>query len=445
MAPSLRKPSGRCWVKSLSLWFLLGLKACSLFVLMIINDGFRTLFWRASMRDHILESVGFTYDSETWIKHDSTTNMSNRFFEERSEASQVKAQIVDKYFRAWAGIVAPRARGGRIAYIDLFAGPGRYKDGSASVPLMVLQNAIDDPDLRDKLVSVFNDKNENNTRTLEEEIGKLKGIEKLKHKPQVMNNEVGTEIAESFENTGLIPTLFFVDPWGYKGLSLRLINSVLKNWGCDCIVFFNYNRINMGLNNPIVREHMDALFGADRAEELHEEMKDLSPEKRELMIVEKISEALQEMGGKYVLPFCFKNEHGTRTSHYLIFVSKNVTAYTIMKGIMGGESSKYEQTVPSFSYCSADKSMPMLFELARPLDDLKKMLLQGFAGETLTMKEIFERHQVGRPYLSKHYKAVLMTLEKKGKIQAVPAAAERRKNTFADGVTVTFPARGKGS
>jgi three-Cys-motif partner protein len=397
------------------------------------------------MHEHTPESVRFTSHWDPWIKHGSTTNMPDQFFEERSEASQVKAQIVDKYFRAWAGIVAPRARDKRIAYIDLFAGPGRYKDGSASVPLMVLQNAIHDPSLQKKLVSVFNDKDENNTRTLEEEIGKLKGIEKLKYKPQVMNNEVGAEIAESFEERGLIPTLFFVDPWGYKGLSLRLINSVLKNWGCDCIVFFNYNRISMGLNNPIVREHMNALFGAERAEELREEMKVLSTKKRELMIVEKISEAMKDMGGKYVLPFCFKNERGTRTSHYLIFVSKNVTAYTIMKGIMGSESTKRQQTVPSFSYCSADKSMPMLFELARPLDDLKEMLLREFSGETLTMKEIFDRHQVGRPYLSKHYKTVLISLEEKGKIQAVPAAAERRRNTFSDRVTVTFPARGKGS
>ena len=60
----------------------------------------------------------------------------------------------------------------------------------------------------------------------------------------------------------------FVDPWGYKGLSLRLINSVLKDWACECIFFFNYNRINMGLGNDAVKEHMDALFGEERAAEL---------------------------------------------------------------------------------------------------------------------------------------------------------------------------------
>lgn len=368
--------------------------------------------------------------------------MPKNFFEERSEASQVKAQIVDKYFRAWASIVAPRARDGKIAYIDLFAGPGRYKDGSASVPLLVLQNAIASDDLRAKLVTIFNDKDENNTNTLAEEISKLPGIETLKFKPNIMNNEVGTEIAKMFEEMSLIPTLFFVDPWGYKGLSLRLINSVLKNWGCDCIVFFNYNRINMGLKNSIVKEHMDALFGDERAENLREELEPLDPDKRELVIVEKISEALQDMGGQYVLPFCFKNEKGTRTSHYLNFVTKNVTAYTIMKGIMGKESSTHDQNVPSFSYCVADKSMPVLFELSRPLDDLEKMLCDGFAGQTLTAKEIFDKHQVGRPYISGNYKAALKSLEQKGKITADPCAADRKKDTFADRVVVTFPPMG---
>jgi hypothetical protein len=161
------------------------------------------------------------------------------------------------------------------------------------------------------------------------------------------------------------------------------------------------------------------------------------------MIVEKISEALKGMGGKYVLPFCFKNESGARTSHYLIFVSKNVTAYTIMKGIMGAESSKHEQHVPSFSYCTADKSTPLLFELARPLDDLEDMLLDDFAGETLSMKDVFDRHQVGRPYLSKNYKDALKSLERKKKISANPVAANRRKDTFADQVMVAFPRKKK--
>jgi hypothetical protein len=112
--------------------------------------------------------------------------------------------------------------------------------------------------------------------------------------------------------------------------------------------------------------------------------------------------------------------------------------YGIMKEIMGGESSSSEQNVPSFSYCLADKKMPLLFELSRPLDDLEGMLLVDFAGRTLRMKEIFDNHHVGRPYLKRNYKDVLLQLEARGKVVVDPPANMRHANTFGDAVTVKF-------
>ena len=73
----------------------------------------------------------------------------------------------------------------------------------------------------------------------------------------------------------------------------------------------------------------------------------LSPSEGELAIVEEIANALTELGAKYVLPFCFKNAYGTRTSHHLIFATKNFRGYDIMKGIMGRQSSAADQGVPS--------------------------------------------------------------------------------------------------
>ncbi len=366
------------------------------------------------------------------------------FFEQSTDQSRVKAAIVANYFWAWAKVilsVAKKSRDRRIAYIDLFAGPGRYTDGTMSTPLLILERAISDPDMRDMLVTVFNDRNSDHSKTLETAIASVKGVETLRFKPQVNNYEVGDEIVKQFEQMSLVPTLFFVDPWGYKGLSLRLINSVLKDWGCDCIFFFNYNRINMGLPNDAVDEHMDCLFGKERADRLRASLQGLAPEERETAIVEELAEALQELGGRYVLPFCFLNDEGTRTSHYLIFVSKHVRGYEIMKQVMASQSSKADQQVPSFSYCPADRKYPLLFELTRPLDDLEQMLLHEFAGRTLSMKQIFDAHQVGRPYLPKNYKAVLTKLEQENRITANPPASKRRASTFADSVQVTFPAR----
>src|SRR5947209_7078447 len=226
--------------------------------------------------------------------------MSNKnFFEEQTEQSAVKATIVSKYFWSWAKIIMSQSYVSKIAYIDLFAGPGRYKDGSKSTPLLILEQAIKDDKMRRMLVTIFNDADKNNSRTLETQISLLPEIHLLKYEPKVYTDEVGSEIVKMFDQMKLIPTLFFVDPWGYKGLSLGLVNSVIRNWGCDCIFFFNFNRINMGLSNPIVKEHMDALFGEKRAENLRKCLQLLSPQQKELTIVEEIAEALKEMGGKY--------------------------------------------------------------------------------------------------------------------------------------------------
>ncbi len=365
----------------------------------------------------------------------------NYFFDESTEQSAIKTEIVSKYFWAWAKVIIPTVKksDGRIAYIDLFAGPGRYKDGTSSTPLLVLQKAIQDVELRQMLVTIFNDKDQNNSQSLQQAINEIPGISTLKHQPIVHSHEVGDQIAKMFQQMRLVPTLFFVDPWGYKGLSLRLVNSILKDWGCDCIFFFNYNRINMGLSNPIVQTHMDALFGKQRADALRLKLETLSPFQRELSIVEELCQALKDIGGKYVLPFCFKNNEGSRTSHHLIFVSKHFKGYEIMKGIMAKESSDISQGVSSFDYCPADFQQPILFELWRPLDELDSILQTEYRGQTLTMREIYASHNVGRRYIEKNYKDVLKKMEQKGKIIADPPATGRHKGTFGDSVKVTFP------
>jgi three-Cys-motif partner protein len=369
------------------------------------------------------------------------------FFEEPTEQSKVKTRIVSKYFKTWARVMIPsvRGHGNRIAYVDLFAGPGQYKDRTPSTPAIVLGTAVKDADMRNMLVTLLNDKDPENFASLTQVIGALPGIQQLKYQPEIRNEVVGTEIAKLFDQIRLVPTLLFVDPWGYKGLSLNLISSVLKDWGCDCIFFFNYNRVNPGLSNPVVDEHMRMLFGKQRAGRIREALAGLDAEQREALIVEELSDALHETGANYVLPFCFKNEHGTRTAHHLIFVTKHFRGYEIMKEIMSHESSEQDQGVGSFAYSAASKRFPTLFELTRPLDELEDMLLRDFAGKTLSMEQVYLTHNVGKPYIEANYKTALTKLEAAEKITADPPAAKRPtrqgKTTFAGHVTVTFPRR----
>jgi len=373
--------------------------------------------------------------------------VNDNFFEEQKDQSLVKSTIVSKYFDVWANVIISTQKRyphhtQKIAYIDLFAGPGRYKDGTQSTPVKILANAVEKQDLRERLIAIFNDKDEKNSKGLENTIANIPGIKTLKYKPEVYNLEVGKKIVTMFESINLIPTLFFVDPWGYKGLSLRLVNSVLKDWGCDSIFFFNYNRINMGINNEYVQEHMQALFGKEQAIALRNKLNRKNAHERELLIVEELCQAMKAYGSRYVLPFRFKNDKRKSTSHHLIFVSKHLRGYEIMKNIMARESTSDTQGVPSFEYNKADflPQQTLLFQLYRPLDDLKENLLETFRGQKHSMQKIYESHNVDTPYIKKNYKEILRELYDDGIIEAVsPKGKPPRKGTFGAEIIVTFP------
>lgn len=364
-----------------------------------------------------------------------------KFFDETMQQSIVKSTIVEKYFGAWSRIITGTQmrfmnREQKIGYVDLFAGPGRYKDGAISTPLRVLNTALEIENIHDRLITVFNDKDESHVRSLSEAIGELDQIKKLKYQPEIWNEEVGDNIAAKFESMKIIPVLAFIDPWGYKGLSLRLVNAFLKDWGCDCLFFFNYARINAGLNNPKVREHMEALFG-EKTESLIDALEALSPSEREAVIIEYLSDALREYGHRFVLPFCFKNSSGNRTTHHLIFVTKHFKGYEVMKDIMAKASSSEEQGVASFQYMPAPAlSQGLLFSLNQPISKLKDLLAQDFSGKSLTMRQIYEQHSVDKPYTSNNYKAALKELEEQGMITTT---GRKSKRGFSDNIMCIFP------
>jgi three-Cys-motif partner protein len=375
--------------------------------------------------------------------------MNKDFFQEQRDQSLIKARIVSKYFSAWANVILNTQKkyshyDQKIAYIDLFAGPGRYDDQSKSTPLLVLETILANPDLTNRMVTLFNDKDSANIESLKTAISQLSGIERLKYAPALYNEEVGDEIAKMFSGMNLVPAFFFVDPWGYKGLSLNLVSSIIKDWGCDCVFFFNYNRVNMGVSNDAIKQHMVSLFGEEHLDFVRNECgKTSSPVERELVVVQELCNALKNNGSRFVLPFRFKNDDGTRTSHHLIFLSKGFRGYDIMKEIMYKESSDNIGGVASFEYNPRDMHYKQgsLFDLlSRPLDDLQGMLLQQYAGRTMDFNKLYEEHSIDKPYVRKNYKDVLKSLFESDKIAALNSKTGKppRKGTFSDDMRITF-------
>lgn len=367
------------------------------------------------------------------------------FFTKQTQGSEVKTEIVRKYFGAWAGVMVNNAkRRGytKIGYADLFAGRGRYADGSKSTPILILESAIKDERVREMLVCVFNDADPEKAMALKNEIAQIPGINFLKHPPRVINSEVNDSLVEKFESISTIPTLYFLDPWGYKHLSLRLIKAVLKPVGCDCIFLFNYNRVNAALSNSEMKHNIDSFFGKDRADKLRLALKGLYPKQREELIISELKLALKEHGGIYSVEYFFKDQSGSRTSHFLILTSKVPLAEHIMKEIMAKESSTDDQGFASFGFNPLDsgEAQGSLFAVD-PREELCKLLMSEFSGRTLKVGEIYRKHSIGRRFTLKNYKDAINKLEADGLVQTHPPASGRMragKLTLSEEVKVLF-------
>ena len=249
--------------------------------------------------------------------------------------STVKTQIVYKYFKAWSAIAKKHAD--KIGYVDLYAGQEFIK--TYRIYANVSSKACN---IRSRLVKrmifVFNDKDtltidrlRTNRRSLRESIAS-----------RLLSCAVGPDIASELSRLRSVPCLVFADPWGYKGLSLSLMGKALRQWGTECLLFFNYNRVNMALSypEPAIQQHMIDLFGEERFLRLESTVRGLPSEEREMLVVSEFADALGDVGAQFAPWFKFINiAKGRELHYYLFFGTKHLRGYKIMKEIMSGASS----------------------------------------------------------------------------------------------------------
>lgn len=365
------------------------------------------------------------------------------FFASQESHSEVKSKIASDYFGVWARILTKYNP--RVLYLDFFCGPGQYEDGSESTPLLVLRKVLENPDLHDKAVTFFGDQDKEATERLEGFIAALPGVSDLKFKPIVRPGVVTPALQAELAKMNLVPTLMFLDPFGYKVLHVDLIKAIIKNHGSECLFFFNYNRVMPAITNPTVRHLVDAIFGPERVDRLQATFATEDDRGKEAAVIGALRESMREIGAGYTLPFRFKKNG--RTTHHFVFVSTHELGHKIMKELMGSHSSDHYQDVPSFEFREGPTSTGMFESEPRPIDDLKISLLEAFSGTSRTVQQIFDEHNLGTPYVMKNYKEALKQLMREGLIpigsRSIPnkPAVVAPFKTMPDDVVISFPRR----
>jgi three-Cys-motif partner protein len=345
------------------------------------------------------------------------------FFKNLREGSRVKQKIVTEYFVAYNRVMAPGRRD-KVGYADLFAGPGLYRSAEGvtqkSIPILVTEAAIRDDLFRHKVHLWFNDGDPDNYRQLKGAIDSVPGIETLRYKPAVGNKVIDARWIVKLSKL-TVPTLVFLDPCGYKGLSLKLVASVLRGFGNDCIFFFNYSRINMKLDLAIMNDSVDEFFEPERAQVLRAKIQNRSAVEREEVILAAVKASIIEARA-IPLVFGFRSDSGRR-SHHLVYASKDRKAAGMMKVILRSASSVVTEGVGSSEHNPrAAQVGPSLFEGSY---EVEVRILSVFAGRVIAFGTLLQE-EAQTHYTESNYRDAVLKLEREGRIIVDPPAEKRR-------------------
>lgn len=376
-------------------------------------------------------------------KGNSTTD---NFFAVQKEKSRVKTLIVTEFFKAYFPIINATFQRD-IWYIDLFCGPGCYEDGSASTPIKLLDviDSFKDDAVRARLKIVFNDHNKDYTEKLRQHIQMHPVLPRLKYQPQILNLKA-SEVDLSTYTRGNNPIFSFVDPWGYKDVSMSQVWSLVKNRGSDCVLFFNSDRILQDISKPANAQDFQQIFG-DLFEDAKAIQTDstMSQRKKAEAFLTLFSKNLyltvqKEYGNKFkifVLPFYVEADDKEKTSHYIVFISKAHKAIQEMRKVMikHGNSISAE-----LGYDSKDE---MQISLLNRNDDSSESIIktiktifsqhQQFYGTKYTvasLSELMDRHEMWTmyrvlPYSLQEVKSAIQKLHQRGCINVILPEGKR--------------------
>lgn len=363
------------------------------------------------------------------------------FFKKLREGSRIKQKIVTDYFVAYNRVMT-RGPGAKVGYADLFAGPGLYTNPEGttqkSIPVLVCEATIREDLFRQKVHLWFNEGNSENYEQLKAAIHAVPGVATLRYDPTIDKKIIDARWAAKLSKLP-VPTLVFLDPCGYKGLSLKLIASILRGFGNDCIFFFNYSRINMKLDLAIMNKSVDEFFEPERAKILRAKIQNRSASEREEIILAAVKSSITEARA-IPLFFGFKSDRGRR-SHHLVYASKNRSAAEMMKSILRSASSDVTEGVGSSEHDPrTGRAAPSLFA---GLYEVEERLLSVFANRTIRFDALLQE-EAAQKYTESNYRDAILRLEHEGRVIVDPPAEKRRlqaggeKRTLPKNVSMRF-------
>lgn len=363
---------------------------------------------------------------------------------EYREHTRVKHILLGKYLKVW--ITALGKYNPTIGYFDGFAGRGEYTDKTLGSPIIALKLADELNEHFEKLICFFIEKDPENFKNLEDtlkrELPSIKNRNKIKFKME--NDEFANVVEEIFNNIKighiLIPSFFFIDPFGFSGIPFNVITRILSNPRTEIFFTFMVRDIARFIQLPELGETFTGMFGS-------QDWKSILPSslKPEIALINLYRQQLHNKAKvKYSWAFRVCTSEKVQTLYYLVHATNNFKGHSIMKDIMFKQSAQGD-----FAYLGPEditaKFQMKLFDI-NSIEELQKHLVSRFVGKTLSYEKIQEEICIPwnsePPYVDTHYNKALKSLEADN-IISVQRVTSRTLRGLRGEDKITFPDKQK--
>jgi three-Cys-motif partner protein len=326
-----------------------------------------------------------------------------------------KIEIMRGYLRLWFTILGPSFK--HLAYIDGFAGPGRYSNSTEGSPVAALEAAMAAIAAKKELESVqfsflFVEKREDFVESLRSVISAIN------HPPNIkISIEQGLFADKAHQylsrpGADKIPAFAFVDPFGATGVPFNIIGNLLSRRSCELLLNLDSDgiaRVLAAQDSQKNQENLTSLFGDDSWRNLN---RGLSQSALSAQILDLYKTKLRALPNvKYVFTFTMNSRNG-KLNYHLLFASQHHLGLEKMK-----EAMKAVDKTGAYSFCddvAGQETMP--FDFSNPSLWAEK-LQSRFAGKWLPYADFRDYTLNETPFTNP--KEIFKLLKAKEKIQVL--------------------------
>ena len=323
-----------------------------------------------------------------------------------TQHTAAKHEILHRYLGAWLAILG-RARkdsGWRhkqLVLVDAFAGRGRYMGGEPGSPMIIFDRAVEavKAGMAQSVRIHCAEPNAINFSHLEKVCSAFQypGVE-IDATPDTFV-EIGTRIADWAEaQKASVPIFVLVDPFGVKGVPLRLIRRLLDVERLEVLLTFMVRDPSRFMKEGNYAEPLTALFDGDAWRECED-----APD-RESCLLLRFQDIVRPSVARWATPFRVFEDRRKIVLYYLLHLTNNDLGMREMKKAMikkSGDMTFWPITVRPLG------QLQLELDEQKPYATLQEHLASTYSGRTVKFVELLNEDYPQGVRLEPEYRAAL--------------------------------------